>query len=724
MSLIKSSALRLTSLAWLLPFAAMAAACGSSSSTSAGPTPVKCQVSLSLPLSTVDATGGTAMLNVSTSAECAWSAASSVNWITGLSPGAGQGQGQVQFQVAPNSGPTARQGDITLNGVSARVSQMGVGCRIELDPRSRSFEAGAATGTVAVTTAAGCPWTATSNDPWLAVTGGGSGSANGTVSYSVAGNTGNARAGTISIGDQTFVVTQSSPTAALCQYTISPTSTSIGLGGGTTGVAIQAEASCSWAAASNVAWLAIVGVGTGSGNGNVTVSAQANSGPARSGTLTIAGQTFSVTQAGSCASSINPTSQSIAAGGGTGQVGVTMAAGCAWTSSSNASWLTITGGASGNGNGQVSFSAAANTAGPRSGTLTIAGQTFTVNQAGSCAATLNPTTFAAPATAGTGPQVGVTAAAGCAWTATSNAPWLTITAGASGSGNGNVAFTFGANPGAARSGTLTIAGQTFTVNQAGSCSSSINPTSQSIGAAGGAGTQISVTSAAGCAWTATTADGWITITSGASGNGNGTVNFTVAANTGATRSGTLTIAGQTFTVNQAGSCSSSINPTSQTVGAGSSTAASVAVTTPAGCAWTATSNASWLTITQGASGTGNGSVTFTVAATTGSERTGTLTIAGQTHTVTQTSGCTYSITPTSHNLSDSAQTAPAISVTAGAGCTWTAVSNSGFITVTEGASGTGNGTVRYSVTKNNGNNPRTGTITIAGRTFTVNQDDN
>jgi hypothetical protein len=41
------------------------------------------------------------------------------------------------------------------------------------------------------------------------------------------------------------------------------------------------------------------------------------------------------------------------------------------------------------------------------------------------------------------------------------------------------------------------------------------------------------------------------VTAGASGTGNGTVSFTVAANTGAARSGTLTIGGQTFTVTQA-----------------------------------------------------------------------------------------------------------------------------------------------------------------------------
>jgi hypothetical protein len=51
------------------------------------------------------------------------------------------------------------------------------------------------------------------------------------------------------------------------------------------------------------------------------------------------------------------------------------------------------------------------------------------------------------------------------------------------------------------------------------------------------------------------APSWITVTSGSPGIGNGTVNYSVAANTGATsRTGALTIAGKTFTVQQNGSC--------------------------------------------------------------------------------------------------------------------------------------------------------------------------
>jgi len=66
---------------------------------------------------------------------------------------------------------------------------------------------------------------------------------------------------------------------------------------------------------------------------------------------------------------------------------------------------------------------------------------------------------------GTGSVAVNASAASCAWTAASNVPWVTVTAGASGSGNGTVNFTVADNPGGDRTGTLTIAGQTFTVTQ-------------------------------------------------------------------------------------------------------------------------------------------------------------------------------------------------------------------------------------------------------------------
>src|SRR5829696_5308386 len=73
--------------------------------------------------------------------------------------------------------------------------------------------------------------------------------------------------------------------------------------------------------------------------------------------------------------------------------------------------------------------------------------------------------------------------------------------------------------------------------------------------------------------------------------------------------------------------------------------------------------------------------------------------------------CSYSISPTGASVA-AAGGSGTVSVTAGAGCAWTAVSNAGFIGVTSGASGSGNGTVGYSVGANAGTTSRTGTLTI------------
>lgn len=101
-------------------------------------------------------------------------------------------------------------------------------------------------------------------------------------------------------------------------------------------------------------------------------------------------------------------------------------------------------------------------------------------------------------------------------------------------------------------GTTHTAATNIPADCGGSCTFSISPTSSSQPAGGGTGS-VSVSTTAGCAWTAASNASFITITSGSSGTGSGTVNYSVAANTGTgSRTGTMTIAGQTFTVTQAG----------------------------------------------------------------------------------------------------------------------------------------------------------------------------
>ena len=376
-----------------------------------------------------------------------------------------------------------------------------------------------------------------------------------------------------------------------------------------------------------------------------------NNGGARTGTVTIGNQTFTIQQeaaAGPCSYAISPNRDTVDAGGGSGAIiTVTTNAGCTWTASSNDSWLSVTFGSNGNGSGGVRFSAAPNSGGERTGTLTVAGSTFSVTQR--AASTGGSCSFAvAPASASFGQLGGststaVTTTAGCTWTAASNDSWISVTSGSSGNGSGSVSFAAAANLGAARSGSLTVAGRTVTVSQAAlvslpTCSYGISPGQLSAGASGASGNTVAVTTTAGCAWTASSNASWLTIASGGNGNGNGTVVFGVDANSGIARVGTLTIAGQTFTVNQAAGaaapCTYTVNPSTQTVGAlGGST--SFTVTTAAGCTWGASSQASWISITSGGSGSGSGTVNVAVGINLLGQRSGTVTIAGQSVTVSQ-----------------------------------------------------------------------------------------
>jgi hypothetical protein len=405
-------------------------------------------------------------------------------------------------------------------------------------------------------------------------------------------------------------------------------------------VDVSSQSACAWTATSQAAWLTVTAPGTGNGSGPVAFSAAANTGAARSTTLSVAGQTFTVAQgAGSaspCTSTVSPASVPLVAAGGSATL--TVSSGCAWTATSSATWLTITSGASGTGGGTVAVAATANTAPTsRTATLTIAGQTVTVTQAAAlaCNYAVSATTQSFSAAAASG-NVTINAPTGCAWSAASGSAWLTVTAGASGTGLGTASFNVAANTATTqRTGTLTVAGQTVTVTQAGvSCTSSLSSSGQSVAFGGGTGS-VGVTGPTGCGWTAASSASWLTVSSGASGTGNGTVAFSAAANAGLLRTATLTVAGNAFTVTQAAAvtCNVTLTQTGRSVNK-KATTGSFGVTPTAGCAWTAVSSAPWLQVTT--ANTATGVVSYNVTANPGSTtRVATIAVGNLVFTLTQ-----------------------------------------------------------------------------------------
>ncbi|HTS17437.1 MAG TPA: S8 family serine peptidase [Verrucomicrobiae bacterium] len=180
-------------------------------------------------------------------------------------------------------------------------------------------------------------------------------------------------------------------------------------------------------------------------------------------------------------------------------------------------------------------------------------QTIT-NQPVECSFIVNATTVNLGAAGAKSKSVTVKACnSGCAWTAVSNDPFITILSGTNGTGSGSVHFAVAGNTNIVPlTGTMTVAGQTITINQAaGGCTNKLSPASAKFSATGGARTVKVKAKYADCAWSAVSNDSFITITGGTNGIGNGAVSYSVAPNTNTVPlSGTMTIAGQTFTVTE------------------------------------------------------------------------------------------------------------------------------------------------------------------------------
>ena len=189
--------------------------------------------------------------------------------------------------------------------------------------------------------------------------------------------------------------------------------------------------------------------------------------------------------------------------------------------------------------------------------------THAAAQTSACTYSLSPTNLNVPHNAGNG-SVNVITQEGCAWTAVvTSGSWLTITSGASGTGNGNVTFSFTANTKSdvIRVARISIAGEIFIVQQVPMpCSFTFSSNGTNVSASGG-GFSISVNTQAACPWLVVNNSPWVIFNS-APGWGSGAAIFTVQPNTGPERTGTVIIRALNgtplliFTIVQAGTVNS------------------------------------------------------------------------------------------------------------------------------------------------------------------------
>ena len=353
-----------------------------------------------------------------------------------------------------------------------------------------------------------------------------------------------------------------------CLQRLTPEVISFGSGGGSTSVhVVPGESGCAWSAFSQATWISIAGTSHGTGEGTVSFTVAPNvDHVSRTGFVMVGAKSVSITQGGistssGCSYAVFPTTLDVGFGNGTTSVAVTAPSGCSWAASSSGfAHVSPTAGA---GSATVSVSIENNTAPePRATVLTVAGRAVTLTQAGrsantqGCTFEVSPKEVALEFHAASGTAI-VSAPPGCAWAAASASPFLHLTGVLSGSGSGTVAYAIDANGASApRSGLMVIAGRSVTVAQSAAtltppCVFTLSSGEAQVSHVGGGGS-VAVTTTGGCEWEAVSRTGWLHVTESTSGGETGVAWFSVDANSGSERAGTLVVAGQTFTITQSG----------------------------------------------------------------------------------------------------------------------------------------------------------------------------
>jgi len=176
------------------------------------PAPPACSFSIPQTSQFFPMEGGEGIIDLgSTSSDCAWMAATNVDWIT-LPTNNGVGGGPFSFAVRFNSTSGPRSGIINIGGKTVTIvqdSSASADCDYFINPLAQPFTSAGGTGAITVTTELRCAWMAAPSASWTTITSGQSGIGNGTVNFSVAANTtGKNRKASIAIGNKVFTVKQ------------------------------------------------------------------------------------------------------------------------------------------------------------------------------------------------------------------------------------------------------------------------------------------------------------------------------------------------------------------------------------------------------------------------------------------------------------------------------------------------------------------------------------
>jgi hypothetical protein len=180
------------------------------------------------------------------------------------------------------------------NSTSTNVAGPSISkCGVSITGGSSPAPAAGGSGTLTVSTARECAWSARSESPWITLS---SSEGQGTASlgYSILPNpNGTLRRGTVAVEDQRVEIAQE---PAPCGYDVSPLSVDVAAGGGVVELSLAAPGGCGWTIRPSDTWLSTE-PSSGAGATAVRLVVAANPGPARTANVSIGDATVAVRQA-------------------------------------------------------------------------------------------------------------------------------------------------------------------------------------------------------------------------------------------------------------------------------------------------------------------------------------------------------------------------------------------------------------------------------------------
>ena len=187
--------------------------CTQASTSLAGPSSSKCQITATNQPSSFPAGGGRGSVSIGATRDCAWAIAASAPWVAIAGERSGLGDGVVNYTVSENAAPSARSAALTIEDLQLSLSQAAAACTFSIAPADASVAAAGGTLSFTLTTLTGCQWNAASQAAWIAVSSPATGTASAAVGVTIAVNAGAAREGAVTVGGTTFTVRQAGASA-------------------------------------------------------------------------------------------------------------------------------------------------------------------------------------------------------------------------------------------------------------------------------------------------------------------------------------------------------------------------------------------------------------------------------------------------------------------------------------------------------------------------------